>query len=272
MAAVGEAERGDGVIFFLGTHEPSWLSKTAIPLFVSRRRLARLKRHPEALGPWALDSGGFTEIAMHGKWVTSPERYADEVAHYQRTIGRMEFAAIQDWMCEPSMIAKTGLSIRRHQDLTIQSYLDLSALLPGAPWCPVLQGWDIDDYLDHAEQYARSGVKLHMFNRVGVGSVCRRQASHQIYELFLALRPLGLSLHGFGLKQGFIQSMFSGALASFDSMAWSFKARKRGSPIEGCTHTTCSNCMRYAIKWRESLISIGVRPKQQMMYLTGEPS
>jgi hypothetical protein len=53
--------------FFLGTHMPHWLGLLDIPLFVSHRRLGRLKTLPRALGPWALDSGGFSELALFGE-------------------------------------------------------------------------------------------------------------------------------------------------------------------------------------------------------------
>jgi hypothetical protein len=258
------------VTFYLGTHEPSWLTRTEIPLFVSRRRLCRQKSLPPARGPWALDSGGFSELSMFGGWRTGPEQYADEAMRYQREIGRLDFAAVQDWMCEPSMLERTGLSIGEHQARTIRSYLDLRRLAPGVPWAPVLQGWAVADYLDHADQYRSAGIDLRYAPRVGVGSVCRRQASYQAFELFSALKPLGLRLHGFGLKQGFLRHAFSAGLESFDSMAWSYRARRRGSPIEGCTHSTCANCMRYAIRWREALVSLGSRPRQELLMLTGE--
>jgi hypothetical protein len=32
--------------FYLGTHETSWLKRTSVPLFISRRRLARLRKAP----------------------------------------------------------------------------------------------------------------------------------------------------------------------------------------------------------------------------------
>ncbi len=258
--------------FFLGTHEVSWLGRTDLPLFISRRRLAKQKTWHKARGPWALDSGGFTEIVKYGRWMTEPQQYADEVRLWQDEIGHMEFAAIQDWMCEPTMLAKTGLSIKAHQGLSLKSYLDLKELHPNGPWAPVLQGWAIDDYLDHAEQYSRAGVDLKLCSRVGVGSVCRRQDTFEIWELFAQLAPLGLKLHGFGLKQGFIQRAFTNAVASFDSMAWSAAARHRGKPIDGCTHRTCANCFRYAMQWREAIISIGIRPRQQILALTNKAS
>lgn len=50
--------------FYLGTHMPHWLNDSTVPLFVSHRRLARYRGAlPTAATHWALDSGGFTELA-----------------------------------------------------------------------------------------------------------------------------------------------------------------------------------------------------------------
>ena len=108
--------------FYLGTHETSWLARTEVPLFVSRRRLALRKRLPRATTSWALDSGGFTEIATYGRWTISPGEYAAEVRHYRDQIGRLEWAAPQDWMCEPVMLERTGLTVVDHQKLTTSNY------------------------------------------------------------------------------------------------------------------------------------------------------
>lgn len=48
--------------FWLGTHKTGWLERTDVPLFISRRRLVERVTLPRARGPWALDSGGFTEL------------------------------------------------------------------------------------------------------------------------------------------------------------------------------------------------------------------
>jgi hypothetical protein len=63
----------------------------------------------------------------------------------------------------------------------------------------------------------------------------------------------GLRLHGFGIKTTGLQQ-YGTLLASADSMAWSYAARRRGYPLPGCAHRTCSNCLRYATAWREQLI------------------
>src|SRR6266536_1053296 len=105
--------------FYLGTHETSWLAKTDVPLFVSRRRLTMRKKLPVALGTWALDSGGSTEFSLYGEWRTPHEQYAEEVRRFKDEIGGLQWVAPQDWMCEPFMLEKTGLTIKEHQTRTI---------------------------------------------------------------------------------------------------------------------------------------------------------
>ena len=69
------------------------------------------------------------------------------VRRYRDEIGRLEWAAPIDWMCEPFMLAKTGLAIAVHQAHTVANYLELRSLVPELPFVPVLQGWSRDDYL-----------------------------------------------------------------------------------------------------------------------------
>src|ERR1700728_2833528 len=59
-----------GMVFYLGAHQPHWLWRAGVPLFVSHRQLARKRQLRPALARWALDSGGFTELSMHGAWTT----------------------------------------------------------------------------------------------------------------------------------------------------------------------------------------------------------
>lgn len=239
------------MIFYLGTHEPSWLNWLDIPLFISRRRLARCQTMPRALGAWALDSGGFSEIALHGRWTTPWWCYVNEVRRYEETIGSLVWAAPQDWMCEPDMLAKTGLSVREHQARTLENFLLLRERL-GSLVVPVLQGWRLEDYLAHLEAYHAAGVNLTQERVVGVGSVCRRQATEEALSIFRTLHAQGLRLHGFGVKsEGLLRA--APHLASADSMAWSLNARKQ-APLPGCSHQSCANCDRWALRWRGKLL------------------
>ena len=233
--------------FWLGTHEVSWL-KTESELFISRRRLFKRRTLPVAAGPWALDSGGFTELNLFGGWKTKERQYARDVLRYQDEIGQLEWAAPQDWMCEPFMLKRTGLSLAQHQRLTIKNFLHLRHAL-GTIIIPVLQGWELDDYLRCVDMYEAEGVDLYQEELVGLGSVCRRQNTSEAAHIVRALSDL--PLHGFGMKTTGL-AVYADALASADSMAWSFRAR-RDHPLPGCTHKSCANCIRYARRWRRRI-------------------
>jgi hypothetical protein len=264
------AQAGDRVIatFYLGTHQPHWLATATVPLFVSHRRLAGRKTFPRARTWWALDSGGFTELAMHGGWSLNPTdalRYVRAIRRYHDEIGNLQWAAPQDWMCEPGVIRITGRSIEEHQRLTCHNYCMIRSLWRGTPdvqVIPVLQGWTLDDYKRHYDMYTRTyRVDLEAQPLVGVGSVCRRSHGadiEQIFRVFARLR-----LHGFGVKTGGLRR-YGRHLASADSMAWSYAAR-REPPLPGCTtHKNCANCPKYALAWRERVL-------KQMTWAAAQP-
>lgn len=194
--------------------------------FISVNRL-RKRKSDFQVGQWIMDSGAFTELSIHGKYRHGPEEYAGQVNRWRRC-GNFECAVSQDFMCEPFILAKTGLSLLDHQRLTIIRYDAICAFADGTIM-PVLQGFEPNDYVRHLADY---GTRLKPGMRVGVGSVCKRQ-SHPaliayILRLIKGLRP-DLRLHGFGvkltaLKRPDIRSL----LHSADSMAWSFSARKQG--------------------------------------------
>jgi hypothetical protein len=166
-------------------------------------------------------------LSTYGRFLLSPEEYAALALRVCLEVGDVLHVSIQDWMCEPFVLAKTGLTLREHQARTIDSYCELSYLQPGLPWVPVLQGMDPEDYLRHFDDYARAGIDLTRFPLVGVGSVCKRNRAKEIRELFVKLHELGLRLHGFGVKADGLASA-RGVLASADSMAWSRRGRFAG--------------------------------------------
>lgn len=243
--------------YYLGTHEPAWLPRTRTPLFISYHRLSRRRSLPRALGRWALDSGGFSELSLRGTWTVEPARYAAAAERWQAAIGGLDWAATQDWMCEPPILARTGLNVQEHQRRTVDSYLTLRQLAPGVPWAPVLQGWRRADYLRCAAMYELSGVRLAMLPAVGVGSVCRRQGSSEVDVICrdLAAALPGARLHLFGVKTRGLPAL-APLIASADSMAWSLDARRLGRAWCGsATHRTCANCRVYAEHWRRRVLT-----------------
>lgn len=241
--------------FYLGTHMVNWLGMLEVPLFLSFHRLReRKKALPRAKGPWALDSGGFTELSQKGNWTIPAEEYADKTITFLEQAGSLDFAAIQDWMCEPIVRAKTGMTTGEHQRLTCLSYCELRRIAPAVPWAPVIQGWEFDDYLRHVEEWRRWQVDLREQPIVGLGSVCRRQDTRLAEDLVRVLSREGIKLHLFGFKMGGLGRCHEWAKSS-DSLAWSFAARQRNVKLPGCSHSKCANCEKWALVWRAELLA-----------------
>lgn len=251
--------------FYLGTHAAGWLAHLRVPLFVSHRRLQRQKRFPVAVTPWALDSGGYTELRLHGGWALSAVGYAATVRRYRDEIGMLEWAAPQDWMCERDALNATGLTVADHQRRTVDNFLELRAAAPDLTIIPVLQGWTLGDYLRCVDLYEDAGVDLAAEPVVGLGSVCRRQDTTAANTIVVQLASRGLNLHGFGVKINGL-GRYGWALGSADSLAWSYGGRLR-PPLPGCTHKHCGNCQRYALAWHAKVERAVNRPQQTSLAL-----
>lgn len=211
----------------MGLHQPSDAAKVNLPAFISVHRLATRKSDFQ-VGDWILDSGAFTTISKHGGY---PEPVSAYAKHVRRWVdcGHLLAAVAQDYMCEPHMLAKTGLTIADHQRLTIERYDALIAEDVGVYVMPVLQGYAPADYVSHVRQY---GERLKLGMWVGVGSVCKRNgdpgAIRAVLHTIKAARP-DLQLHGFGVKTtSLADHNVRSMLYSADSMAWSFADRMQG--------------------------------------------
>ena len=133
-------------------------------------------------------------------------------------------------MTEPDMVRRTGLIIREHQKRTVANFCELQNLWTGpqdSPYMPVLQGWSIDDYLHCMDAYYGAGINLARYPLVGVGSICRRQGTKTIKDVVNAILRLDpdMPLHTFGAKSKGLR-LYGHRIASADSLAWSFQARR----------------------------------------------
>lgn len=283
------------MILYCGTPEESWLYRpirTDIPMCVSRNRLARrtLKGLRPAVRHWVMDSAGFTELQYHGRWTVTAEQFAEQVLAWVDHLGMPDFIAQQDWMCESMVInggsfgpmkfvgtrqfldpkgtATDAELTREHQRLTVENFLELRALAPQLPIIPVLQGNTPASYFECWELFRSAGVDLAAEPTVGLGSVCRRQATDEIRSLISELACAGLKLHGFGVKTG--AHKYGYLLKSADSTAWSTTARikaYRGEKAhEDCTHRSCANCLPYAAAWWDNHATALDRPIQADLF------
>jgi len=209
--------------FFIGLHHPTdcW---PFLRCMVSVNVLRERKRDFRVNG-WLMDSGAFTELSTHGRYRFNAEEYVSQIDRW-RHCGQLQAAVSQDYMCEPFILQKTGLTVQDHQTLTIERYREIKQWIDQVYIMPVIQGFEPDSYASHVRQY---GSLLEPDQWVGVGSVCKRNGNPDAVEdVLLAIktqRP-DLRLHGFGLKKtALLRPTVRAMLYSADSMAWSFQGR-----------------------------------------------
>ena len=239
--------------FFTGLHQPSD-AQHFDAAFISVNRLRDRKR-PFVVGDWIMDSGAFTEISTHGRYRHDVSEYAAQIRRWS-TNGNLLAAVAQDWMCEPFILSKTGLTVQQHQANTIERYDALLAENTGVYIMPVLQGFEPEQYVRHLVNY---GPRLTRGMWVGVGSVCKRngdpRAVASVLHAIKLARP-DLRLHGFGLKTtALADPLVRSLLETADSMAWSFAARREGRN---------PNNWREAVAWTHRITS---RPVQHLLDL-----
>lgn len=275
------ATPAENMEFYLGGHRPYWLSQHKAPMCISINTMRDYKGRDEdwpiakAGGcgvPWIVDSGGFTELKHHGGHRLGSDDYGSMITRIMDECGMVppQFAAIQDYMCEPWVIAGgtykgqrfvgTGVKLRDHLELTVMSYCYLAEEFYFINWMPTLQGYTLDDYLLCEQMYLDAGVDLAGAHRVGLGSVCRRESTAEIQTIVETFAAKGYRLHGFGVKTDGLQ-LYGPHLASADSMAWSIAARLENIRLPdtewgACTHPgICNNCLRWALVWREIVLA-----------------
>lgn len=224
-----------------------------LPIMCSDLRLKRVVRLKPAAAAVMIDSGSFT-IHDTGQKFDAPDVYVDRIRRYQRHVGNIARVSTYGRMCEPSILAKTGSTVQRNQELTVESFCELDALAPDIPWLPEIQGWEEPDYHRCIDLYAASGVDLTTLPAVGVGTICRRQGTMEAQRIVAGIAARGIKVHGFGVKT-------SGLLAnhqnftSADSFAWSYGARKR---TRECPHGIVRwerNCPEFLRTWRDNILA-----------------
>lgn len=234
--------------FYLGLHHPSDSEKIDVPYMVSVRSV--LKRKKPLFGDWLMDSGGFTELSLNGKYTILEDDYVDCIRRLNPS-----GAFAQDWMCEPIILKKTGLTIWEHQVNTTVSYLSMRERTDKV--IPVLQGFRVEDYLHHIASYQIAGVSTNQL--FGLGSVCKRQRTNEIIWIITTIKQRypEIKLHGFGVKTTALKNrLVTESLYSADSLAWAITGNRDNKKYcDPCNKKTHSNCINYALMWRDKVLN-----------------
>mgnify|MGYP001239396220 CR=1 FL=1 len=228
--------------------------------------------------PWILDSGAFSQITdpkNMGDFEMSPREYVALAKRFEHN-GNLQCIVSQDYMCEPEVIElltkmgyrKPGLNwVRKHQEKTVERFVEVrdEAIRQEltVPVMPVLQGWEVRDYVEHFKAYEelldmpyvewwpsyyRPGEFLPRHRNwnqwLGIGSTCKRNKNPEVLsDILSALWDYweehyrgassnlkeGFRIHAFGYKKtGLKLSSVKDRLFSADSFAHDFADRYEG--------------------------------------------
>lgn len=192
----------------------------------SFKQLRRRKKElPKPKGKFLMDSAGFTELSDHGKYSFDIEEYLSCIRRFNP-----DYFVNMDWMCEPTIIQKTGKNVWYHINATIENYYQViqQATEDEIKKCiPVIQGWTIQDYLYCIKQYEKNGL---IAPYMGVGSICRRGSTREIAKILSIIKGElpDIKLHGFGVKKSVIDLLPNGILYSIDTAAFMFAQKHNG--------------------------------------------
>jgi len=170
-----------------------------------------------------IDSGGYT-LLKSGKGHPPMGEYATYLRRWQP-----DMYALRDYPCEPDLLDDLGETVESHQQKTAEDHVEMLDMLGGLDGEPVsvLQGWEIGDYLRCIEMFEDRDIPL---RHVGVGSVCRRNAEHEIHRILKAIRRQlpDAHLHAFGVKTTVLNvTGVPELINSADSLAYSYAVQCR---------------------------------------------
>jgi hypothetical protein len=174
------------------------------------RRLTR-PTYPVANRPLVCDSGGFLAHRRYGGFPYSIDELADWALAWNA-----DWCATPDYPCEPEL---ADGEVHRRVELTVQKAAEAIQRRPEVRWWPVLQGWNLRDYLRCWELYEKAKIAPK-----AVGTLCRRNQAKQIAQIMAAIqaeRP-GFRYHLFGVKLSALkEAPIRQTAASIDTAAWS---------------------------------------------------
>lgn len=230
---------------YIGVDHVSYMK--AVPKYCwSYYELQNRRKPLPKLGSFLLDSGGFQFIKNHSKYTKTIEEYLEKVLFLQPDI----FVS-RDWMCEPSQLKITRLSVQQHMNRTVYEQYNIMRLVEHHSFLDydefpkfmgVIQGWKLNDYLHCIDQLKEHGLIL---DYMGIGTLCRRNKVNEIIEIGKAIKKElpNTKLHGFGVKKQVLKHPEAkNIFYSIDTAAAQFMKKRNGKWV------TTANGMNECLK------------------------
>lgn len=180
-----------------------------------------------------VDSGGFSFASKWGEYPFTVEEFVSFVGLLSDEFPVTE-VAIMDYPCEPSVNRSILKNNATRIRATVSNALDCMDADCSLPWLPVVQGYELNEYLWCLELYRNNLISVDNFSYWAIGSLCARKKTGGLRRIITKLKEeINQAIHVFGMTITALrdpQIFFS--VESSDSGAWSFMANNEQKAID----------------------------------------
>jgi len=205
-----------------------------------------------------IDSGGYSFMLGKGEYETADRKYLEFIEKHQP-----DFFALRDYPCEPDVLEKNGRTVQDHLEATTKRHQNLLSLMPEfnieAQPVSVIQGWKLEDYLNHLEMMKDQDL---LTDYVAIGSVCRRNQDDEIRRIISEIhdRITDRKLHAFGVKSNILRFKdMKSKLDSADSMAYEH-GEQFGRRVSGTKKKSFRDSALAYLKFKKNINSMLENP------------
>ncbi|MFC7140298.1 hypothetical protein ACFQMA_10715 [Halosimplex aquaticum] len=179
-----------------------------------------------------IDPGAYSMFAPPENGGQGLAEYPESTELYLQAIGTLQPTcyAWRDYVCEDDVREFHDWSVREQQQRTLEAHIECAELHDildiSAEPVAVVQGWEPEDYQQHAQQLRDHDL---VTDRVGIGTMCGRDDVEVCEEIVAAVREVlpDVELHAFGLDKRCYDSEFIiGEITSTDSLAYCYRYQR----------------------------------------------
>ncbi|MFC7193492.1 hypothetical protein ACFQL4_00675 [Halosimplex aquaticum] len=163
-----------------------------------------------------IDPGAYSMFAPPENGGQGLAEYPESTELYLQAIGTLQPTcyAWRDYVCEDDVREFHDWSVREQQQRTLEAHIECAELHDildiSAEPVAVVQGWEPEDYQQHAQQLRDHDL---VTDRVGIGTMCGRDDVEVCEEIVAAVREVlpDVELHAFGWTSGVTTASSSSA-------------------------------------------------------------
>jgi len=207
------------------------LSAGVVWSYTNNKKLALFKFSDETKEIF-LDSGGFSFFTKYSDYPFTVREYVKWICEMQKVNnGKVKYAAIMDYPCEPSINRKAFKTNKERIEKTVENAIKCFENEIPAKWIPVLQGYALDEYIFCLDLYKEHGI---LTDYIAIGSMCKRSNISEIVKIVYEIKKVYRGkIHVFGLTIKALRNVaLFNLIHSCDTIGYTFACKSAKETFE----------------------------------------